>query len=121
MSKKRKQAPNGEVSQTTVDNRLFLEQKWDRDEPEYKHVWKRCESTSQEMKGLEPVLEGGEKITNGLQMLCRIPIETWMNRVNAASERSVERIRSIRNYDDTPFVEDQITKFASPKKSITEE
>ncbi len=120
MPKARPQAPDAKVKVNYVDPRLLTEQEYDKDFPEWKHVWK---SNDAELKEFEWVKDAkGARVTNGLQSLARISKDAWMTRKKQQSDDTLDLMKTIRkNTDGTAAWTDPLVKHRNPKKVGIEE
>lgn len=122
MPKTRSAAPEQFKAQAYVSERLKLEQEYDAKYPDYKHLWKSINADPVQIKKLcaEPVLDkDGEHITNGMQMLFRVPIARWNEIQRAAASQSLARVRSVyQNDDGTSITDKPLTVLRNPKRPI---
>lgn len=120
MAKERPQAPKASVKIAYVDPKLQIEQEYDRKHPEYKHFWLSNES---KMEGVEFVKDpSGERVTNKIQSLARIPMDVWKARKKTQADATLDLMKTIRsNEDGTAFSSDPLVQYANPKKVQTEE
>ncbi len=118
MAKIRKEEPRVTVSAPEKDIRLSMEQDYDEKFPKFKHVWKSVNSNLDRLKvqNIEPVIDTlGNKVTNRVQMLFRVPKEQWLRKFIQADAVSVQQIKDIRsNYAAGGF--EKVRTFADPKE-----
>lgn len=121
MPKTRQPEPATVEDQPYRSERLRLELEWDEREPEFKHIWKRCSVSADELTRIEAervVGEDGKAISDGLQMLCRIPRERWDELISEPQRRSLKRMNEIaKNFDGSHFIRGPLKKFRKPKSA----
>lgn len=120
MPKTRAAAPEEFRPTVYVSERAKLEAEYDAKYPDHKHIWKREATSAEDMAkiGAEPVIEkSGGKITNGIQMLCRVARKGWDARLVAQGAQSLQRVKTIhRNYDGSLITDRPLTVTRNPRR-----
>lgn len=125
MPKTRTAAPEQYRNQVYVSERIKLEQEYDAQYPDYKHVWKSVDASMDYGGGItyEVVKDkNGNPITNKIQVLCRVPAKEWKNAQVRSSEESLSRVKSVYlNDDGTPITDRPLTVQRNPKRPLGKE
>ena len=119
--KERSQAPNVKVESSglTNDERRAIEKAYDLASPNYKHCWKNASAPVPEP--FQIVEENGERIENGISILCRVHRKNWDAKRKAESDKSLRAVKSLRNQDGTRVTEDNLVQFANPKRALIQD
>lgn len=116
-------APNATVKMSKhISERRKVELEYDKEFPEYKHMW--YDPDSRELadvvkSGLVEVVKdkAGELISNRMSCLCRMSRETWENMAKAQDEASYEEVKAIRgNFDEFDVPLRQFANLKTPRK-----
>jgi len=91
---KRKSAPEVSVKATYVDVRAATSNKYDKDDPDFVHVWQEGGITQETLaaKNMEVVKAGEQVVKDGGDILCRMPREDFERKCAQESESSVNTI-----------------------------
>lgn len=121
MSKERTQAPEVYARQRYVSERVELIREYSAKDPDHEYIWKSTNTTIDEMAklGAEPVKRDGELVTNGIEMLCRVPKVQWIDRIRKQEETSLREMKNIvGNYAEGNSQQIQLVQTRNPKRPI---
>jgi len=125
MSNTAKRAPEPAdvvVMPRTRDVKRELERQYDKENPDYKHIWKSVEASQVEIDSLKAeIVHGpdGKAITHGTQQLFRVPVKRWRELASQGAIRSRERVRQVvGSTQGSVFVDGGLDKYRSPKRSV---
>lgn len=120
MPKTRKTGPKASVNVTHVSERLKVEQEYDAANKDFKHMWVSVDATQDRLARQNKEIvkdEDGNIETNGISQLVRQPREIYDGAMIAKEERSRNQIEAMNmNEDGTPWIDEELTVEASPKR-----
>jgi len=120
MAKMRKEGPKGQVFNVHVSERLVVEQEWDKKNPKFKHMWASVDAKADALARQHKEIvhdDDGNIIANGVSQLVRQPREIYDGAMMAKEEGSRAQIEAMNaNVDGTPFIDEELTMEARPKR-----